>query len=178
MIKDGLLSNAIYISSPHYNLRPMNAIIDLLVIHCASLPEGEFANNNIEKLFCGTMAIHEQKELGLSGDLKVSSHVYIKRCGEIIQFVNFNKRAWHAGQSSFEGKENCNDYSVGIELQGTVNENFTDEQYVSLINVTKNILNYYPQISKGRIIGHADIAPVRKADPGEFFDWQYYLKHI
>ena len=111
-------------------------------------------------------------------DLKVSSHLYIKRDGEIIQFVPFDKRAWHAGESSFNGEFDCNDFSIGIELEGSDCDNFTDHQYQVLIDVTKQLMNEYPDVKKNSIKGHSDIAPGRKTDPGDRFEWTRYLSKI
>ena len=111
-------------------------------------------------------------------NLKVSSHIVIKRTGEILQFVPLNKRAWHAGISSYLGKENCNDYSIGIELEGTDDSEFTDEQYNSLINLTSSLIRSYPNLSEDRLVGHSDIAPGRKSDPGIFFDWKRFIVDV
>lgn len=180
-IKNGLLlnSNVIYKPSVNINDRPLGTVINLLVIHCASLPEGEYDNNNLELLFTGEINNNNKLlELGLSLDTQVSTHLYIKRSGEIIQFVPFDKRAWHAGVSEFQGRTACNDFSIGIELQGTVTTDFTTEQYHSLINTTKIVLKYYPEINLNNIIGHSAIAPSRKKDPGERFNWQFYLTSV
>lgn len=178
LIKNGLLENVEYVESLNYNTRPDEVAINLLVIHCASLPEGEFDNDNLEHLFAGTIPADTLTQLLLPPDLQVSTHVYINRNGKIKQFVAFDKRAWHAGVSEHEGITNCNNFSIGIELQGTVSTNFTAEQYNSLVAVTKAIMKTYPQITKDRIVGHSDIAPVRKIDPGKMFDWDYYLSKL
>lgn len=167
-----------YINSINFNNRPEDVDIDLLVIHCASLPEGHYDNNNLEQLFSGSIKKNKLLELGLDQELKVSTHLYIKRCGEIIQFVPFHQRAWHAGVSNFDGRTACNDFSIGIELQGTVTSEFTKEQYCVLIKATQSIIDCYRNINKNRIVGHSDIAPVRKADPGDRFDWRYYLNSL
>ncbi|MBP9723069.1 MAG: 1,6-anhydro-N-acetylmuramyl-L-alanine amidase AmpD [Gammaproteobacteria bacterium] len=167
-----------YIPSVNFNNRPRGIIIDLLVIHCASLPEGEFDNNNLEQLFSGKVGKNKLIELGLAEDLEVSTHLYIKRNGEILQFVPFDKRAWHAGVSSFNGRAACNDFSIGIELQGTVYTEFTDRQYLSLVKITKLIQEHYPEINKNNIKSHSDIAPGRKQDPGPGFNWDFYLSHL
>lgn len=178
LVRDGILNNALFIPSINYNSRPECQDINLLVIHCASLPEGEYNNNNLEKLFAGSLSAYELKQLSLPPDLEVSTHVYINRTGSLMQFVAFDKRAWHAGVSCHEGISNCNNFSIGIELQGTTDSEFTVAQYDALINVTKAILNAYPLITKDRIVGHSDIAPLRKVDPGVMFDWNYYLSKL
>lgn len=177
-IKDGIMSNAIYIPSVNFNSRPVNTEIDLLVIHCASLPEGEYSNNNLEQLFAGQISQQQLLALNLPADLEVSTHIYINRLGLIYQFVPFNKRAWHAGTSCFNGREGCNDFSIGIELQGTDHTTFTKEQYDSLIVVTKSLCAEYSSITKDTIVGHSMIAPTRKTDPGAMFDWEFYLNNI
>lgn len=177
-IKDGIMNNAIYIPSVNFNSRPVNTEIDLLVIHCASLPEGEYSNSNLEQLFAGQISQQQLLALNLPANLEVSTHVYINRWGLIYQFVPFNKRAWHAGVSCFNGREGCNDFSIGIELQGTDHTTFTKEQYDSLIVVTKSICAAYSSITKDTIVGHSMIAPTRKTDPGAMFDWEFYLNNI
>lgn len=178
LIENGLLANASIFPSQNYNDRPPHTVIDLLVIHCASLPEGEYNNTILEQLFSGGITPNQLIALGLSPDLEVSTHLYIKRDGQIIQFVPFDKRAWHAGVSEYQGRTMCNDFSIGIELQGTVSTEFTPAQYTSLISTTKAILDCYPGITKDNIVGHSDIAPIRKQDPGEKFNWQFYLANI
>ena len=111
-------------------------------------------------------------------DLKVSSHLLIERDGSLVQFVPFNKKAWHAGVSSFKGRENCNDFSIGIELEGTDENAYTDDQYRALIDITKELMLVFQDIKKENIVGHSDIAPGRKTDPGKAFNWHYYLSNL
>lgn len=177
-IENGLVVCAKYVESSNYNERPEHTEIDLLVIHCASMPYGEYDNNNLEKLFSGTLESEKLKQFGLAEDLRVSVHLYINRQGDIFQFVPLHKRAWHAGVSEFEGRQECNHYSIGIELQGTIESDFTKDQYKALIDVTKTLKTQYPGITNHRIVGHSDIAPHRKSDPGEGFDWDYYLSSV
>ena len=158
-----MLDHANYIPSPNCNERPPNTIINMIVIHGISIPEGQFGNDNVIQLF--------QNRLKSMKEVKVSSHLYIRRGGEVIQFVPFDLRAWHAGISSFEGQENCNDFSIGIELEGTDNVVYTDIQYKKLKEIIKVLKKQYPAITDHRIVGHSDIAPGRKTDPGELFDW-------
>lgn len=174
-IIDGLLTCAEYIESLNYNERPANTEIDLLIIHCASLPHGEYDNDNLQKLFSGRLSPEKLVECGQPADLRVSVHLYITRSGKIYQFVPFHKRAWHAGLSEFDGKVDCNHFSIGIELQGTVETEFTQEQYSTLINITNTLMRLYPGITKSRIVGHSDVAPERKSDPGKKFKWESYL---
>lgn len=170
-IKKHRLTNTTFLSSPNFNDRPNASIIDMIVIHSISLPHGKYRNNNVENLFLNKLDQHAHTSFKELQGLKVSSHIYIKRSGKIIQFVPFNYRAWHAGESSFEGKENCNNNSIGIELEGTDNTAFDLRQYDSLIKLIQLLVSTYPEISMNRIIGHSDIAPDRKTDPGPFFDW-------
>lgn len=174
----GLLTPVRQLTSPNFNERPVGMEISLLVIHGISLPAGEFATPYIDALFTNTLdtAAHPSFK-DLSG-LQVSSHLLIDREGRVTQFVPFTKRAWHAGASSFAGQDNCNDYSIGIELVGADNVIYTALQYKKLVEITRVLMHYYPQITAERIVGHCDIAPGRKTDPGPAFDWDIYKKEI
>ena len=168
-----LLTSATYIPSPNHGDRSCNTI-DLLVIHGISLPPGEFGGDFIAQLFTNQLdpAVHPYfKEIA---HLKVSSHVLIRRDGEVIQFVPFDKRAWHAGQSEFQGRENCNDFSIGIELEGADTVPYQPVQHQKLVQLTNSIMQAYPAINQDRIVGHSEIAPGRKTDPGQAFDWNYF----
>jgi len=166
----------LFIPSPNFNERPPNTQIDLLVIHSISLPPGVYTGNGVIDFFCNKLIITEHAYYQEIKDLKVSAHLFIKRDGQIIQFVSFNNRAWHAGESYFNNRTNCNDFSIGIELEGTDVEAFTKNQYASLFLCTQAILKAYPVISPTHnIVGHQDISPDRKSDPGPFFDWKGYL---
>ncbi|QDP00367.1 1,6-anhydro-N-acetylmuramyl-L-alanine amidase AmpD [Thalassotalea sp. PS06] len=149
--------------------------ISLLVIHNISLPPGQFGGNYIDQLFTGCLNPDEHEYFQEIYQLRVSAHCLIKRTGEIVQYVPFDKRAWHAGVSSFKGRDKCNDFSIGIELEGCDDIPYTQEQYQALANLTKAIQKQYPEILNEHITGHCDIAPGRKTDPGDSFDWQYYL---
>ena len=177
-IQDHIVSNASYMPSPNHDLRPKEADISLIVIHCISLPPGVYKGNQIEDFFLNKLDISQHEYFNSIKDLKVSSHLLIKRDGEVIQFVPFNKRAWHAGISSFNGVDNCNDYSIGIELEGTDNSEFTDQQYNCLMEISKLLILNYPNLSKEKIVGHSEIAPNRKTDPGKLFNWKRYLKNV
>lgn len=170
------LSSAERIVSPNCNDRP-NDRIDLLVIHNISLPPGEFGGPYISQLFTNQLdpKIHPYFEQ-IAG-LEVSAHVLIRRDGAMIQYVPFNKRAWHAGKSCFQGEENCNDFSIGIELEGVDDMPYESIQYQCLAEVSQLLLDCYIGLSTELICGHCDIAPGRKTDPGEFFDWNYY-RHL
>ena len=177
-IENHLIKNIKYIRSPNFNERSQNSSIKLIVIHAISLPPKEYGGDYVENFFLNKLKISDHEYFKEIKDLKVSSHLYIKRDGEIIQFVPFDKRAWHAGESSFNGEYDCNDFSIGIELEGSDCDNFTDHQYQALIDVTKQLMNEYPDVKKNSIKGHSDIAPGRKTDPGDKFEWTRYLSKI
>jgi N-acetyl-anhydromuramoyl-L-alanine amidase len=173
-ISQHLLTEATQIPSPNCDDRPDADDIGLLVIHCISLPPGDFGTDCIDQLFCNQLNPDEHPYFKEIHQLTVSSHLVIKRTGEITQYVPFDKRAWHAGQSNYQGRERCNDFSIGIELEGTETVPYTDAQYLELAAVVKTLLNAYPSLSTERITGHSDIAPGRKTDPGESFDWEKF----
>ena len=164
----GFIENLNKIQSPNFDCRPKNTDIDLLVIHNISLPPNQFGGNYIEDFFQNKLDLKIHSYFNTIKELKVSSHFLIKRSGELIQFVSCNNRAWHAGDSSWKHKSNCNDFSIGIELEGTDHEPFEDNQYMKLIILIKCLCKNYP-ISD--IVGHNQIAPQRKTDPGPLFNW-------
>jgi len=170
-LDSGWLHNVRHLPSPNCNERPEGLVVDLLVIHNISLPPGEFGTPHVDAFFTNTLdhSIHPYFE-GIA-HLKVSSHCLITREGEVIQYVPFHKRAWHAGASSFGGREDCNDFSIGIELEGTDFVPFTLVQYQVLAEMVKLIQAAYPAITTDRIVGHSTIAPERKTDPGPAFNW-------
>ncbi|MBM7073368.1 1,6-anhydro-N-acetylmuramyl-L-alanine amidase AmpD [Shewanella sp. 202IG2-18] len=176
-IENGWLDKAQKKPSPFYNQRPTNDV-SLLVIHNISLPAGEFGHTYIDDLFLGNLDCDAHQTFKELEGLEVSAHFLIRRNGEITQFVNCDERAWHAGVSEFEGRSGCNDFSIGIELEGADTCNYEDTQYQSLLILTQAIIKAYPAITTERIIGHCHIAPVRKTDPGPYFDWQYYLSAL
>ncbi len=157
--------------SPNQSRRPVAADISLLVIHNISLPPGQFGGGFVDDLFLNCLDCKVHPFFAEIAELKVSSHLLINRAGEVTQYVPFDKKAWHAGQSCFQGREHCNEFSIGIELEGTDNSPFTEAQYAALIPITRILMENYPAITPDRIVGHSDIAPGRKTDPGEFFDW-------
>ena len=177
-IKDHKIEDIAFLESPNFNDRPDPNNISLIVIHSISLPSRNYNNNNVESFFLNNLDISKNEYFKEISDLKVSSHLYIKRSGQIIQFVPFDKRAWHAGISNYKGKEDCNDFSIGIELEGCDDDIYEEEQYKSLIKVTKALIKEYDLISKKRITGHSDIAPERKTDPGKYFEWNRYLDNV
>ena len=163
--------------SPNSSDRKSNEV-SLLVIHNISLPPGNYGGDHIEKFFTNQLDHEEHPYFQDIADLKVSSHLLIKRDGSITQFVPFNKKAWHAGISTFRGREDCNEFSIGIELEGTDESRYEKEQYESLISVTKELMSFFPDIKKDTIVGHSDIAPDRKTDPGKSFDWNYFRSNL
>lgn len=175
---DGWLQQAKIVPSEHFDQRPENADISLLVIHNISLPPGEYGNDSIERFFTGQLNPQEHPFFQVIHTMRVSAHCLIKRTGEVVQFVSFYNRAWHAGQSCFAGVQRCNDYSIGIELEGTDYDSYTKEQYTSLSQVTISLQNSFPMITPQRITGHQYIAPLRKTDPGLVFDWRHYRQLI
>jgi AmpD protein len=167
----GVLSGCEYIPSPNCDDRPAG-VIELLVIHNISLPPGEFGGDGVQRLFTNTLdAAAHPYYVSIAG-LKVSAHFFVRRDGAIIQFVPCLKRAWHAGESCWQGMSRCNDFSIGIELEGSDDVPFTDEQYAALGRLTMALREAYP--IRG-IAGHNDVAPQRKTDPGPCFDWVRYL---
>jgi AmpD protein len=160
--------------SPNFDARPTDCSIDLLVIHNISLPPGVFEGDDVEAFFLNQLHHSKHPFFEEIRELKVSSHLFIRRDGSAQQFVDLDNRAWHAGQSTWQGKERCNDFSIGIELEGTDDQTFTDAQYKTLIQLTLQIQQQYPEITNDRIVGHSDIAPDRKTDPGPHFDWSRY----
>lgn len=173
--KDGFYQDAKQILSPFYNDRPDHTEISLLVIHCISLPEGHYGGKEVEQLFTGCLDCSADASFTDLTGLEVSAHCVIRRDGSIEQYVPFDKRAWHAGASSFAGVPACNDYSIGIELEGTDKSAYSEAQYQALAELTREIKQRYPAITNQRITGHSDIAPQRKTDPGEQFAWDYYF---
>ncbi|WP_260259911.1 1,6-anhydro-N-acetylmuramyl-L-alanine amidase AmpD [Vibrio intestinalis] len=170
----GWYANAKHVPSPYYDQRSNSSDISLLVIHNISLPPGQFGGPYIEQFFTGKLNPDEHPFFKVIHNMGVSAHCLIRRDGEIIQFVSFLDRAWHAGVSSFAGRERCNDYSIGIELEGSDYVAYTDEQYQALHSITQHLMRTYPQITLPRITGHQYIAPLRKTDPGLVFDWPRY----
>ena len=174
-IHEGLLQQARQVASPNQDERPAGVDVDLLVIHNISLPPGRFEVENVEALFCNTLDCSAHPYFASLKDLKVSAHLLIDRHGHITQFVPFHRKAWHAGRSSFHGRSECNDFSIGIELMGADDTAYTDEQYAALTAISQALMCEYPGICKDRITGHSDIAPERKTDPGPAFDWARFL---
>ena len=174
-IRNHILIGAKQKFSPNSSDRVDENDISLIIIHNISLPPGEFGTKYIDQLFCNNLNPKYHPYFEKISDLKVSAHLLISRVGDVTQYVPLNKKAWHAGNSIFKGRENCNEFSIGIELEGTDYEAFTDSQYKTLICITNKLLKRYPQINLDRIQGHSDVAPARKTDPGPYFEWKRYL---
>lgn len=172
-LNGGWLEGARRVPSPHHDCRPDDEVPSLLVVHNISLPPGEFGGPWIDALFTGTIDPTAHPYFAGIAHLRVSAHCLIRRDGEIVQYVPFDKRAWHAGGSCYQGREKCNDFSIGIELEGTDTEPYTDAQYRQLAAVTQLLMHVYPAMSN-HITGHSDIAPGRKTDPGSSFDWKRF----
>ena len=170
-----ILDDCRYIPSNNYDERDKNVSIDTIILHCISLPECQYDNNNVIELFTNKLDHKNHPSFDDLKDLKVSSHIFIRRTGEIIQFVPFNKRAWHAGKSQYKGRSNFNDFSIGIELEGSVTDDYTKEQYNELKKCILLLKDLFPSIKDSNILGHSDIAPGRKADPGPNFSWEKIL---
>lgn len=171
LTEDGLAAGARFIPSPNCDERPVGAAIELLVIHHISLPPGKFGGKGIVELFTNRLNPAAHPYYAAIAGMKVSAHFLIRRGGELIQFVPCAKRAWHAGESSWKGRARCNDFSIGVELEGTGEVTFTGVQYRRLVALTRALTMRYPIAD---IAGHSDIAPGRKTDPGPSFDWARY----
>lgn len=169
-VVDGQLLGARQVPSPNFNQRPDNSEIQLIVVHNISLPPAQFGGGYIEQFFQNQLDWSVHPYFQTIEGMQVSAHLLILRTGEVIQFVNFNDRAWHAGRSTYLGKKECNDYSIGIELEGSDDLPFEPIQYEKLAEVVAELQLKYPKIQQ-HLAGHSDIAPGRKTDPGPFFDW-------
>ncbi len=177
-LESGLVEGITHIPSPNQSQRPADANIELIVIHNISLPPKEYGGNWITDLFCNRLDPKAHPYFKQIANLEVSSHLLIRRDGSIIQYVPFTQAAWHAGKSCFRGKERCNEFSIGIELEGCDDEEFTENQYNQLIKITNLLISHYPCIKKGNIAGHSDISPERKTDPGPCFDWDRFKDNL
>ncbi len=168
---NGLVIGAKYLESPNYGDRPLDAGVSLLVVHNISLPPGQYGGGHIERLFLNQLDPLADPYFETINHLKVSAHLLIDRQGRVTQFVPLNKRAWHAGTSCFNGEDDCNNYSVGIELEGCDDDPYSDAQYLALAEISCLLISEYSTLNPDRICGHSEIAPGRKTDPGEAFDW-------
>ena len=177
-IQDCRLREVRQVHSPNSSARPADTDVDLLVIHGISLPPGEFGGGHIERLFTNTLDPDAHESFLEPAGVRVSSHLLLERDGTTVQYVPFDRSAWHAGESSFMGRDDCNCFSIGIELEGTEEVPYTESQYAVLIDITRCLLRHFPALSPQRIVRHADIAPARKTDPWPSFDWARYISAL
>ena len=176
--ESGCLHGARQADSPNRDARPQGCGLDLVVIHGISLPPGKFGSDGIERLFTNTLDPNAHPYFQQLEGLRVSAHLLIRRDGEVVQFVPFHERAWHAGESCFEGRERCNDFSIGIELEGTDDQPYEAVQVERLAEIVRALFVAYPGLSPARVVGHSDIAPGRKTDPGPHFDWEDFRQSL
>lgn len=167
----GLAVGVCQVLSPHFDERPRGVVPELLLVHGISLPPGEFGGPWIDRLFTGTLPADAHPFFAAIAPHRVSAHALIRRDGQIVQYVPFGQRAWHAGESAYRGRAGCNDFSIGVELEGTDETAYTDAQYEALASLSVALLAAYPSLSAEAIAGHSEVAPGRKTDPGPSFDW-------
>ena len=171
--RDGWLIGVRHLRSPNFDARPADIEIDLLVIHCISLPRGRYGGALIEQFFCNQLDLAADPQFRSLAGVRVSAHFVVSRTGEITQYVSCHARAWHAGESIFAGRAGCNDFSLGVELEGSDDSAFAAAQYRALASLTRALRAAFPIAA---VRGHSDIAPGRKTDPGRFFDWRRYAR--
>jgi len=169
--RTGRVTGARWAPSGNFDDRPGGTRIDALVIHCISLPPGRYGGDEIERFFCNRLDHDAHPYFETLRGVRVSAHFLIRRDGAVLQFVSTLNRAWHAGRSELAGVPEVNDYSIGIELEGLDEDDFTEAQYRSLAELAGALMTAYPGIGRDRLVGHCDVAPQRKTDPGRFFDW-------
>jgi len=167
----GLLLSARQVLTLHFDARPAGVTPELIIVHGISLPPGEFGGPWIDRLFTGNLPPDAHPYFATIPAGRVSTHALIRRDGEIVQYVPFGARAWHAGRSEYQGRSACNDFSIGIELEGTDDVPYEAAQYASLAALIEALLATYPSLSREHVAGHSDVAPGRKTDPGPAFDW-------
>lgn len=177
-INAGWLNAAEHCPSPNFNQRPANQVPRLLVIHNISLPPRKFGGGYVRDFFLNRLDTSVDPYFATIATLQVSAHLLIERDGQLVQFVSFDQRAWHAGQSEYAGCDNCNDFSIGIELEGADDIPYTEQQYRQLARVTAALIGYYPEMTTEEITGHEDIAPQRKTDPGPAFNRAYFNRQL
>jgi N-acetyl-anhydromuramoyl-L-alanine amidase len=174
----GLLEGARHVPSPNFDERPLGMAADLIVVHGISLPPGEFGGPWIDRLFTNLLPTDAHPFFAEIEGLKVSSHLCVRRDGSVTQYVKFHERAWHAGQSSWQGRTGCNDFSIGVELEGADTVPYDPRQYTALAEVVAALCRAYPALSPERLVGHNEVAPGRKTDPGPAFDWVHARRLI
>jgi N-acetyl-anhydromuramoyl-L-alanine amidase len=171
-LKNGIMQGVRQVASPNFDARPVGVVADLIVVHGISLPPGEFGGPWIDRLFTNSLPVDIHPYFQEIGELRVSSHLLVARDGALTQFVKFTDRAWHAGESRYEGRTACNDFSIGVELEGVDTIPYEAAQYDTLAEVVAALCDAYPRLSTERLVGHSDISPGRKTDPGPAFDWE------
>lgn len=176
--RTGRVAGARWVPSPNFDDRPAGIRINAVVIHCISLPPGRYGGGEIEQFFCNRLDHHAHPYFEQIRGMRVSAHFLITRAGEPVQFVSTLHRAWHAGRSELDGVAEVNDFSIGIELEGVDDDGFTTAQYETLSPLTVSLMAAFPEISGARMVGHCDVAPGRKADPGPGFDWQRFRRDV
>lgn len=174
----GRLPETQWCPSPNFGARPEGADISLLVVHNISLPPGQFGGSHIEDFFCNRLRADAHPYFATIADLQVSAHALIRRDGSVVQFVSCLDRAWHAGRSCFQGQQECNDFSIGIELEGADDIPYADAQYAALAQLANRVMAAWPAVTPERITGHCDIAPGRKTDPGPAFSWSRFNEFL
>lgn len=172
--QSGRIEDASWLASPNHDERPATLFVNCLIIHAISLPPDEFGSAFVEDFFCNSLDENAHPYFSTICTLKVSAHFYVPRSGKLVQFVSTHNQAWHAGISRFRGLDKVNDFSIGIELEGCDTKVFTDLQYQTLIELSRLLMKAYPAITLDRIVGHNEIAPGRKTDPGPKFKWDKY----
>jgi N-acetyl-anhydromuramoyl-L-alanine amidase len=177
-LKSGLMQGARHVASPNFDARPSGVVADLIVVHGISLPPGEFGGPWIDRLFSNSLPPDMHPYFAEIDGLRVSSHLLVARDGGLTQFVSFTDRAWHAGESRYEGRTACNDFSIGVELEGVDTLPYEAAQYDTLGEVVAALCDAYPRLSAERLVGHSDISPGRKTDPGPAFDWERAHRRI
>ena len=168
----GLVRPALQVPSPNHDERPIGAAPELIVVHCISLPPGQYGGPWVDRLFTNCLPPDQHPYFAEIAALQVSTHLFVRRDASVTQYVPIHRRAWHAGRSCYRGREACNDFSVGIELEGTDDSDFEPRQYEMLAGLIDCLCRSYPSLSPQRVVGHSDIAPDRKTDPGERFEWR------
>lgn len=176
--ESGLVAGARQVASPNHDERPAYCEPELIVVHGISLPPGEFGGPWIDQLFTNRLDPDAHPYFGEIADAKVSSHLLVERSGNVAQYVPLHKRAWHAGESCYADRECCNDFSIGIELEGADTIAYTDEQYESLCGLVQALRESLPSLADAPIVGHSDVAPGRKTDPGPAFDWERFRRQL
>ena len=171
-LENGVMRNAKQVASPNCDARPDGVEAELIVVHGISLPPGEFGGPWIERLFTNSLPPDVHPYFAEIGALRVSSHLLVARDGGLTQFVKFTDRAWHAGESNYNGRTACNDFSIGVELEGADTLAYEAAQYDALAKIVAALCDAYPRLSPDRLVGHSDISPGRKTDPGPAFDWE------